>query len=95
MNQRLIAALAITLGTLTAAGSASADGPGRPCTTAPESQWLTLEQLQGKLAEQGYTVSKAKLKQACGEFDVRDKDGLKLELFVDPTNGTVISTDKD
>jgi hypothetical protein len=69
---------------------AEAGSLGRPCTSAPESQWLSMPALQSKLEAQGYKVQKAKLKKACGEFYTLDKTGAPVELFVDPTNGTIV-----
>jgi hypothetical protein len=82
--------LLTTAATLLLATAAKADSWGKPCTTAPQSQWLSLEALQGKLEAQGYKVRNAKLKKACGEFYTRDKTGAEVEVFVDPTNGNII-----
>ena len=38
----------------------------------------------------GYKVHKSKLKNACGEVYATDKDGKRVELFVDPTNGQIV-----
>jgi len=35
-------------------------------------------------------VQKAKLKNACGELYTIDKNGGRVELFVDPTSGAII-----
>ena len=83
----MITAAAAVLGT---AGMAQAGSLGRPCTTAPETQWLSLEQLQAKVEAQGYKVGKAKLKRACGELYTTDKQGNRVELFVDPTNAEIV-----
>jgi hypothetical protein len=89
------AALAKTTVTATAlaifglASSAQAGTLGRPCTTAPQNQWLSLEVLQSKVEALGYKVQKAKLKNACGELYTLDKNGNRVELFVDPTNGQI------
>ena len=45
--------------------------------------------LQSKVEALGYKVQKAKLKNACGEFYALDKNGNRVELFVDPTNGQI------
>jgi hypothetical protein len=81
-------ALAVMMLGLTS--SAQASSFGRPCTAAPESQWLPIEQLQAKVEAQGYTVKKAKLKKACGELYTLDKNGRRVELFVDPTSGKIV-----
>jgi hypothetical protein len=70
--------------------SAQAGSLGKPCTSAPQSQWLPIEQLQAKVEALGYTVKKAKLKSACGELYAIDKNGSRAELFVDPTNGQIV-----
>lgn len=83
----VLTAAAAVLATATFANASSFD---RPCTNAPESQWLTVDALQAKVEAQGYKVRKGKVKNACGEFYATDKAGGRVELFVDPTNGTII-----
>ena len=82
-----VTALAMTFG---AAAAAQAGSLGKPCTSAPETQWLPMLQLQAKVEAQGYKVQKAKLKNACGELYTLDKNGNRVELFVDPTSGQII-----
>lgn len=81
----IAAALVATTGLAAQAGSL-----GRPCTSAPESQWLSMQALQAKVEALGYKVQKAKLKAACGELYTIDKSGARVELFVDPTNGEIV-----
>jgi hypothetical protein len=83
----LFTAAAATLGIASAAYAGSL---GRPCTTAPQTQWLPIEQLQAKLEALGYKVRNGSLKNACGEFYAFDKNGGRVELFVDPTSGDVV-----
>ena len=68
--------------------------PGRqPRATlysAPQSQWLPIQELQAKVEALGYKVQKAKLKNACGELYTIDKNGGRVELFVDPTSGEIV-----
>lgn len=75
---------------LASAVVAQAGSLGRPCTAAPESQWLPLQTLQAKVEALGYKVQKSKLKSACGELYTIDKTGNRVELFVDPTNGEIV-----
>jgi hypothetical protein len=75
---------------LLVATTANANSWSKPCTSAPESQWLTVQALQAKVEAQGFKVQKGKVKKACGEFYTLDKTGAEVELFVDPTNGTII-----
>jgi hypothetical protein len=85
-----ISALAVAIGMLGLVSSAQASSLDRPCTNASQDKWLSLEALQTKVEALGYSVRKAKLKNACGEFYATDKAGSRVELFVDPTNGIVV-----
>lgn len=83
-------ALATAIAT-TGALSAQASSLGRPCTTAPQSQWLTVEALKAKAEAQGYKVQKAKIAKACGEIYALDQKNARTELFVDPTSGEIVA----
>lgn len=85
-----ISVFAIAVAMLGFASSAQAGSLGQPCTAAPQNQWLSLEALQGKVEALGYKVQKAKLKNACGELYTLDKNGNRVELFVDPTSGQIV-----
>lgn len=87
---RLIASLTLAASLLTLTTVANAGSFDRPCTTAPQNQWLSLQDLQSKVEAQGYKVQKAKLKKACGEIYTIDKAGKRVELFVDPTSGAIV-----
>ncbi|HKS87032.1 MAG TPA: PepSY domain-containing protein [Pseudolabrys sp.] len=89
-------AFAIALALVGFTASAQAGSLGRPCTAAPQNEWLSLEALQSKVEATGFNarndwqVQKAKLKNSCAEFYVTSKTGARMELFVDPATGTVI-----
>lgn len=87
---RKITLFAIAAALLGSATLANAGSLGRPCTSAPESQWLSMQALQSKVEALGYKVQKAKLKAACGEIYTIDKTEARVELFVDPTNGDIV-----
>ena len=80
------AAIAVVSGHAALAGSLD-----RPCTAAAKDQWLTLEQLKAKAEAQGYKISKAKMKDTCAEIYALDANGARTELFLDPTNGTIVA----
>jgi hypothetical protein len=73
------------------AGIVHAESLGRPCTDKPAQDYLSLDALKAKVAEQGYQIRDGEIKKACGEFYVIDKAGKKGELFVDPTSGVIVS----
>lgn len=88
-----LAATAATLGIVAlGATGAQASSLGRPCTSAPDSQYLTVAELQAKAESQGYIVNRVKIAKACGEIYAHHKSsGARVELFVDPTNGNVVA----
>nr|WP_294526314.1 PepSY domain-containing protein [uncultured Rhodopila sp.] len=88
--RNIIALAAAIAAVLLATTDARAGSLGRPCTAAPQGQYLTAPQLQEKAEALGYKVSRVKIAKACGEIYAFDKDGTKVELFVDPTNGTIV-----
>jgi hypothetical protein len=83
-------AMLATAALLATATIANAGSLGRPCTAAPQTKWLSLDALQAKVETLGYKVQKAKLKAACGELYTIDKNGGRVELFVDPTSGAIV-----
>lgn len=87
---RKIGVFALAVAVIGAAATVQAGSLGRPCTSAPENQWLPMQLLQAKVEALGYKVQKAKLKNACGELYTLDKNGNRVELFVDPTNGQIV-----
>ncbi len=87
---RKIAILTVAAAILGAAATAQAGSLGKPCTSAPENQWLPMQQLQAKVEAIGFKVQKGKIKNACGELYTLDKDGNRVELFVDPTDGQIV-----
>ncbi|MCC2652664.1 MAG: hypothetical protein K0Q60_2827 [Microvirga sp.] len=86
-----IAIVTAALVGLAGVSTAQANSLGRPCTSAPETQWLSLDALKAKAEAQGYKVQKAKLKAACGEIYAIDQNGGRTELFVDPTSGDIVA----
>jgi hypothetical protein len=87
---RKFAILPVAAGLLGTIALAQAGSLGRPCTAAPQDQWLSIDALRSKVETLGYKVQKAKLKNACGELYTIDKNGSRVELFVDPTDGSIV-----
>jgi hypothetical protein len=79
-------ALALSFASLGAIAS-SYDGE---CTDRPKSQWLSTDRVKAVLEGEGYTVGKVKTDGSCYEVYAKDKDGNKVELFVNPVDATVV-----
>ena len=54
-------AMFATAALLATATIANAGSLGRPCTSAPQSQWLSLDALQAKVEALGYKIHKSEL----------------------------------
>lgn len=89
MPRIVIAAAAAAIVALGAAG-AKANSLDRPCTAAPESQFLHTGELKLRVEAQGYNVLLVEREKACAKAYVLDKTGARVELFLDPTNGTIV-----
>ncbi len=90
MRKITVFTVAAALAAIGIASLAEAGSLGRPCTAAPQSEWLPMAALQSKVEALGYKVQKAKLSKGCGELYTIDKSGNRVELFVDPTNGAIV-----
>lgn len=88
MNEKvLLATLALLAGGPAFAGSYSGI-----CTTATRDRWMTEEAAKAKVAEAGFAVTSIKTTRSgnCYEAYVTDKDGKKMELFLDPTTAKIV-----
>ena len=73
--------------------SAFAESYGKPCTTEPQSKWMTLAAIEKNVKDHGYEIVKAKMKASCAEIYARDTDGKRIEFFIDPATGNPVGTE--
>jgi hypothetical protein len=59
------------------------------CPETPKDKWLKPEQVQERLAAQGYDVRRVKAEGTCFEAKAR-KDGKRVELYVSPGDGRIV-----
>ncbi len=74
-------------------GTAHAGSFGKACTDAPRDTWMSLEAIEKIVVDHGYTIAKSKIKESCVEIYARDKQGTRVEFFIDPTTGTPVGGD--
>ena len=87
--RKIVILSAIAAAVLGGATLAEARDSRVSCTSAPASQWLSTSELSAKFAAQGYTVQKIELKRGCGEADLLDRNGVRMEVRFDPTTGAI------
>jgi hypothetical protein len=75
------------------AGQAQAGGFGKPCTAEPKEKWMSLEAIEKIVKDHGYEIAKSKIEDTCVEIYARDKQGVRVEYFIDPTTGTPVGGD--
>lgn len=74
---------------LLAAAPAMASDSAR-CGNAPRAQWLPEATIISKVTDLGYSITRVKVDDGCYEIKGTDKNGAKVELYVDPATGEVV-----
>lgn len=80
--------------TAAAAAPALADDDAR-CGNAPRDQWMSEDAIKAKGTEMGYDVRRVKVDDGCYELYALDKNGAKVELYLDPVTAAVVRTESD
>ena len=86
LKRTTIAAVA----TVSLAGFSGATLASENCTDQPQSKWLSQEAIAAKLKEQGFEITKTESKRSCYEVKARDRQGKRVDLYVDPVTARVV-----
>jgi hypothetical protein len=62
------------------------------CADHPSDQWMSKEELSAKAAAMGYDVRSVKAEDGCWEVKGFDKDGKRVEVYLDPVTAEVKKT---
>ena len=90
MRSFTVAAL-VAAGFLVAGATTPASAAAQGCTTAPEGQWLTMDQIKSNVEAQGYVVWKGKISNSCAEIAAYpSRTGALERLLVDPASGRIV-----
>jgi hypothetical protein len=84
MKNAIPAAIAIILIT---ALPAHASDDEKDCPYQSSGQPMEQQQIRARLVEQGYEVRKIEVEDGCYEAYAIDKDGRRVELFINPVSG--------
>lgn len=60
------------------------------CTKEPKSAWMSAKDVQAMYEKQGYNVRRIKTEGSCYEIYTKDKDGKKVELLINPADGSMV-----
>ena len=84
----LIPFLAIAAATMAQSAQASSDN-----AAIPQANWMTVPQITEKLTAEGYKVRQIKKEKHGYEVYAIDKDGKRLEAYVDPVTGQLLGAE--
>jgi hypothetical protein len=76
-------------------GSALASDDDADGVSAPGNNWMTIAQITEKLTSQGYDVRQVKVEDGGYELYAIDKDGKRVEAYVDPVSGDLLKHESD
>ena len=93
MFKTAILAIVATAGIAGFASLAAADNDELKCTSAAQSAWMSQDATKDLLKQQGYQdVRKIKVTEGnCYEVYAIDAQGEKVEVYLDPTNGSLVA----
>jgi hypothetical protein len=75
-------------------GVAQAEVHAEKCEPIPQSEWKPQAELERKLANQGWKVSRVKITNGCYEVYGRDEKDRKVETFFHPKTFEVVTAPK-
>ena len=80
----------------TAIGFAPVAFASPECTTKPQSEWLTQEQMKAIIAKMDFKDVKVfQISGSCYEIYAHTKDGHRAEIYFNPVTGEVIEKNVD
>jgi hypothetical protein len=85
--------LLIALLSLAAAGSAFAQHAEK-CEPIPKEEWKPQAELERKLKNEGWTISRVKIENGCYEVYGKNAVGKKMETFFHPKTLEVVTAPK-
>ena len=76
---------------LLAIGSAALAQHAEKCEPIPKSEWKPQAELERKLTDQGWKISRVKITNGCYEVYGRDEKNKKVETFFHPKTFDVVT----
>jgi hypothetical protein len=85
--------LLITLLALAASGTAFAQHAEK-CDPIPKEEWKSQAELERKLKNEGWTISRVKIENGCYEVYGKNATGKKMETFFHPKTFEIVTAPK-
>lgn len=87
-----LTALALTIAAM-AVSPAIADDDVR--CTGTGGQWMSSDSARAKAVAMGYDVRRIKTEGSCYEISAIDRNGARVEFYLNPVSGEVVTTSRD
>lgn len=68
----------------------SAANAKKSCTDQPKEKWMSEAEFKKQVEGRGYKIRKFKQPGTCYEIYGTDKEGKKVEVYFNPTDGSVV-----
>jgi hypothetical protein len=89
----IIATAAIAAATAFSSLPASADT--KSCGNAPQAEWMSIADLEARATAMGYKVRQVKIEDGCYEIYALDKNGERVEAYLNPVTAEIVKTKMD
>jgi len=89
-----LASASVALVLLAASAGALAQVHAEKCDPIPQAEWRPQAELERKLANQGWKISRVKITNGCYEVYGRDEKNQKVETFFHPKTFEVVTAPK-
>ncbi len=89
-----VKAISMLCAGLLALGAAQAQGHAEKCDALPKSEWKPQAELERKLSDQGWKISRVKITNGCYEVYGRDEKNNKVEAFFHPKTFASVTAPK-
>lgn len=66
------------------------DAFGGKQLNVPHAEWLSPQEITGKLVDKGYKVREIETDDGAYEVDMVDKNGVRMEVHVHPATGEIL-----
>ncbi|MCR5856531.1 PepSY domain-containing protein [Mesorhizobium sp. J428] len=86
-------AFILTLAAAPFVASAAMASPS--CGNQPQSSWKSLAEIEAKATEMGYKVREIDIEDGCYEIYAIDKDGKRVEAYLNPVTAEVVEAKID
>lgn len=88
----LLTALALSATAVAFQPALASESGEAGCGNAPQSQWMSKDDITAKATEMGYQVRSVKVEDGCYEVYAKTAKGERAEVYMNPVTAEVVRT---